>query len=142
MKALAASRAVKASSWLSIVAAVKDLPEIWAQVVQEIKDYASLEPGWRGPGTQGVSKEIESEAVVLARLFAVSLPDGSCPMVGADDDGFVVMTWNDRDLVGNLSVNGDGTYTYYFQRKDQVLKKARAQIFEPLTYDLVSFLKV
>ena len=124
-------------SWLALA----NTPEIWMHVINEVKVYAALEDGWRGSGTKSVSEQIAVDATLLAKNFAKCLPYGSCPMVGSDDDGYIVMTWDEADLVGNLSVLGEGLYAYYVKRGRDVVKNGRAEIDAPIPEDLANALR-
>ena len=123
-------------NWLSVVSATLSIPEIWVPVLEEVREYAALEAEWRGPGTKAVSDEIASQAKTLVRNLAVCLPDGLCPMIGSDDDGYIVMTWYQDDLVGNLSVLGKGVFAYYVRRGGKIAKNGKAQIGAPIPDDL------
>ena len=135
------SQPIVGENWLDVAAETLSLPEVWAQVLSEVQEYTSLEADWRGPGTAAVTEEVGSQATLLVKSFAEALPNGRSPMVGADDDGFIVMTWDDGDLLGNLSVRGGGLYSYYVRRAGKIVKNARAEVAASIPQDLVLALR-
>jgi hypothetical protein len=129
-------------SWLIKLATKPRIPDAWAGVLSELREYAAMEAGWRGPGTDEVSEEVAEQAEVLLRQLALELPAGYVPMVGADDDGRIVMTWSVDDLLGNLSVRDKGLYSYFVQRGGKVIKNGKAEISRPVPVDLLSLLRL
>jgi hypothetical protein len=127
-------------SWLAFFAERRNLPENWAGVLSEIEEYSSFAAGWRGQGSSAVSAEAKDQALVLARKFAESLPHGYIPMIGADDDGCIVMTWDEGELIGNLSVRGTGFYAYFVERAGVVEKDGKAAISLPIAPPLLALL--
>ncbi|MEI6099247.1 MAG: hypothetical protein WCS20_13320 [Alphaproteobacteria bacterium] len=127
-------------NWLSRAASTLRLPEVWMHVVTEVQEYAALEAEWRGPGTKAVPEEVGKQAEILARQLAENLPDGHVPMVGADDEGCIVMTWSEPGLLGNLSVRGKGLYSYFVRRGEKVVKSGRAEVAAPVSNELIHLL--
>ena len=126
-----------AEQWLERV----EVPEKWLQALDEIDEYSELVEGWRGPGTRAVSQATRDEAITLARLFSAELPEGYFPMVGSDDDGNVVFTWDEPELIGNLSVRGNGRYTYVIERSGAAVTKGVADIYGPFATELLNALR-
>ncbi len=127
--------------WLSVAASTLSLPEEWVHVLNEVQEYASLEAEWRGPGTLAVPEEVGKQAEVLVRQLAEILPNGHIPMVGADDEGCIVMTWSENSLLGNLSVRGKGLYSFYVRRGKKVAKAGRAEVAAPIPEELIDALR-
>jgi hypothetical protein len=128
---------VKSVDWRELVA----LSESWNEVIQEIHWFAEQEAGWKGIESLQVNSEVSRDAAYLARNLAKALPDGPVPMVGADDEGSIVFTWNDQDLIGNLSVRGNKRFSYFIKRKGAVLKGAGQPVYSLLPEQLTDFLR-
>lgn len=113
----------------------------WREAVSEIDLFSNLSDGWDGPESRAVSSETYDEAMALVRNLAGNLPNGPVPMVGVDLDGFVVLTWHNGPLAGNLSIYGNGTYAYYIRRRAEVVKQGAADISAPLSQAFVDILR-
>lgn len=90
-----------------------------------------------------VTARTKSDAVTLLRRMADEIVERPLPFLGLDADGCIVMTWHDGIIAGNLSVFGDGTYTYFLQRvddQDTRIVSDDARISEPLKRGLVDLL--
>lgn len=113
----------------------------WRDALSEVESFSNLSDGWDGPESRAVSPETYDEAMALVRNIAAHLPNGPVPMVGVDLDGFVVLTWHNGPLVGNLSIYGNGTYAYFIKRRAEVVKLGAADINAPLSQAFVDILR-
>jgi hypothetical protein len=75
----------------------------------------SLPDGWLGEGSRAPSKEAaERASELLAQINAVA--PGALPDLSLEEDGTIVMSWNDGGLAGSLSIHADGRYAYFIER--------------------------
>lgn len=114
----------------------------WKRVVEEIDHIEDYAAGWRQPGTLQVSEQAASDARALAHSLATAIPGGYFPMVGADDDGYVVFTWHEDRLIGNLSVKGDGRFTCVVERDGEELSFSRVEVRGDMPTELITALTV
>lgn len=111
------------------------------QAAQERLSWlASLEDGWQGQGSRSTSTETKEDATSLLEKLAAELPHGPLPMLGMDSEGYIVMTWNEGELVCSLSVFGDGTYAFFAQRNGITAKSGDARISDPVPSRLIEIL--
>lgn len=127
--------------WIDIAAEVAKYPETWAEASLELIHYGNLEGGWFGEGSRGTAPNafLQASGVMLALAHAV--PAGPAPLVGLDDDGFIVLSWTSDALVGSMSIFGDGTYAYFLQGSQGVARSGSASTILDPTEDLVRVLQ-
>lgn len=100
----------------------------------------SLSDGWQGPGSLAAADETIDDAFVLLKRLVTDLPDAPEPKIGLDSDGYIVLSWKKGRLVGNLSVFGDGTFSYYLEKDTDVAKDNEANVASPLPRKLSNIL--
>lgn len=118
-----------------------ELPPVPGTAVAEMEIVRSLAAGWEGPGSLPASEAATGDAYELLSKMASDFPEGAIPSIGLDSDGVIVMSWNDGDLVGSLSVQGDGTYSYYIERDGHEPQGGEAKIAAPLPRKLVHIMQ-
>lgn len=88
----------------------------WLQLVsREISRFCSVSDGWKGDNSVAPTAVAIDEALEMAVQLAAELPGIPTPLVGADADGYFCFYWNENDVMANLSIYGDGTYSFYAQ---------------------------
>lgn len=118
-----------------------DFAEGWRHAIDELDEYTYFEAGWRGEGSMPVQPKTAEQALVVLKQMASALPNGHFPLVGADDDGCLVLTWHYGGLAGNMSFSGNGKYAYYIERRGAGAHRGVARVFEPVSDDLLSVLR-
>ncbi|MEQ1710939.1 MAG: hypothetical protein ABL908_06010 [Hyphomicrobium sp.] len=104
----------------TIAISMVDVPRITAQVIDApyigawlgIRALSGLDDGWKGPGSRAVTQAAidDAECFTLATITAdIRSPDH----IGAASDGELVITWRAPDAVIDISLHGEGTYSYY-----------------------------
>ena len=88
----------------------------WLSATEQLEAINLLKDGWDGLGALSASRQTLIEATELLRVLETS--DVVAPMVGLDSDGFIVLTWDENDLCGSLSIFGDGTFSCYIENRD------------------------
>jgi hypothetical protein len=89
-----------------------------------------------------LTSDVIREAGLLLRKFASLGRECFLPDLGLDSDGTIVFSFHpDRsDLVGSLSVYGDGTYSYCIELDGKSVRSGAAPIQGPIARDLQSLL--
>jgi hypothetical protein len=80
-------------------------------------------------------KAYEDAAFFLTGLYGVILP-----RVGIAEDGEIVVSWKTDKVVVDLSITGDGTYSFYAEADGEVFTADDKPITEPLPSALLSAL--
>ncbi|PIL17769.1 hypothetical protein P775_23275 [Puniceibacterium antarcticum] len=88
---------------------------IWRAAYDQLNRLAELKDNWGGSGHKPARDSTLSDAELFLGHLEVELPDGPAPMIGLDEDGYVVLTWDDAHVVGSLSIFDDGTYEFYIE---------------------------
>ena len=102
----------------------------------------SLPDGWLGNDSCGTSVDAGVQAERLLRRIRSEVPSAPLPVLGLDTDGTIVMSWSRGDLVGSMTVYGDGTFSYFVRRNTVSVKNIDAMIDQPLRKDLTDLLSV
>jgi hypothetical protein len=108
----------------------------WHVAFTSVDEIAALPDGWDGDGSRAASPEALREASALLISLSTILPEGPAPLVGLDSAGTVVLTLDDKNLKGSMSVFGDGTYAFYVQKADLCANHGDAIVGQPLDPDL------
>jgi|GEM_PF-3187383 len=113
---------------------------ITQQAHERISYLRSLENGWLGHGSAGASHNAWIEAVSLLERIGAVAPDQPLPTLGLASDGEIIFAWNKNGLIGNLSIFGDGTYSFFAKKNGNVVSVDDAKIIDPLHEKLVDIL--
>jgi hypothetical protein len=100
----------------------------------------SLPDGWMGEDSCGASEEAGNQAEQLLRRIRREVPSAPLPVLGLDTDGTIIMSWSRGDLVGSMTIYGDGTFSYFVRRDAASAKNISAMIDQPLGKDLTDLL--
>jgi hypothetical protein len=100
----------------------------------------SLPDGWLGGDSCGASEDTGKQAEKLLRRIRREVPSAPLPVLGLDTDGTIVMSWSRGDLVGSMTIYGDGTFSYFVRRNAASAKNINAMIDQPLGKDLTDLL--
>lgn len=100
----------------------------------------SLPDGWLGEDSRGASEDTGNQAEQLLRRIRREAPRAPLPVLGLDTDGTIVMSWSRGDLVGSMTIYGDGTFSYFVRRNAAYVKNIDAIIDQPLGKDLTDLL--
>lgn len=114
-------------------------PADWLHsALEKVSAYGSLTDGWKGEGTLSPSTAAIADASDLLYQFAVEMPDLSRPMISADEDGSICLYWLHGVMMANISVHGDGTYSYYAEGFDDPVRSDAMPIGQPLHPQLIA----
>ena len=75
----------------------------------------TLPDGWLGEGSRAASKAAAEHASALLGQINEIAP-GALPDLSLEDNGTIVMSWDDGALAGSLSIRTDGSYAYFVER--------------------------
>lgn len=100
----------------------------------------SLPDGWLGEDSYAASVNVGIQAERLLRRIRNEAPTAPLPVLGLDTDGTIVMSWSRGELVGSMTVYGDGTFSYFVRRNIISVKNIDALIEQPLGKDLIDLL--
>jgi hypothetical protein len=107
---------------------------------ERIRILGTYEDGWKGPGSVGASQQAVDDAETLAfQLFEGN--DVIPPRIGLASDGEFVFSWNADGVVIDLSVVGDGTYSFYAQAGKETFLEDAAPIDRRLPERLLAALR-
>lgn len=96
----------------------------------------SLSDGWLGADSLGATNATGREAAELLKRLHHDAPSAPLPVLGLDTDGTIVMSWSQQELVGSMTIYGDGTYSYFVRRGRASAEDVEALIEEPLGENL------
>jgi hypothetical protein len=102
----------------------------------------SLPDGWMGEDSCSASEDAGNQAEQLLRRIRREAPSAPLPVLGLDTDGTIVMSWSRSDLVGSMTIYGDGTFSYFVRRNVASTKEINAMIDQPLGKDLTQLLAI
>lgn len=88
-----------------------------AKALAELNAYRTLKDGWQGPSSHAPNAKAFAEAELFIEKMTHELPKAQMPMFGIDNDGEIVLTWNDENLIGSLAIAGDGHYCYFIENR-------------------------
>ncbi|WP_162620464.1 hypothetical protein [Limimaricola cinnabarinus] len=95
--------------------------------------------GWKGPGSIGASGQAVDSVLALIDKLSLAGVDAS-PRIGLDEDGSFTVSWLDEDLVADVSVFPDGSYSFYAQRGELEAMSDEVSISAPLDPQLAEIL--
>jgi hypothetical protein len=113
---------------------------LMAVVKQKMDELIGLQNGWYGDTSLAAAGETVADAFSLLEKLDRQMFDCPIPMIGLDSDGYVVLTWDTGNLIGSLSIFGDGTYAYYLETIDAHEKEGEALISMPISSKLINLL--
>jgi len=114
----------------------------WASCYMQLENVATLEKGWDGDESLPASDEAVMDAEFLLRQLEEVGGNSVAPMVGLDSDGYIVLTWDEGELTGSLSVYGDNTFGFFVERGGVSVKSGEVQIEAPLPVNLLKVLTI
>ena len=116
----------------------------WQVAAADLSFARSLVDGWKGPGSLGPSESAIDDATSILSAMAMALAgvvDRVAPALGVDGTGEVVLSWSGREgIFGSLSINGDGTFSFYVERHQQIAEGGDLPITGSLPGALVDVL--
>ena len=118
-----------------------DLPFMHSFFEKRMEVLRGLPDGWQGAGSLAATDETIDDAYAFLKRLVTELPDAPKPNIGLDSDGCIVLSWKNNRLIGNLSIFGDGTFSYYIEKDEDVAKAGEAKVASPLPYQLSEILK-
>lgn len=108
------------------IAAANDMVE-FEGLLDRIDHLAEKEAGWKGAeSAKAPSGAIEDARVFLTHLSMLGTVE--LPAIGLDSDGEFSFLWRGDDFIANLSILGDGTYSYFARRGEQVARADDAKL--------------
>lgn len=108
--------------------------------LDRIENLGSLPANWGGEGYQRAAESAVGDAErFLMKLvhIGMSIP----PAIGLDDDGSFSFHIAANDLIADLSVHADGTYSYFAQRGEAEVFSDSKDIDGPIDEQLAQILK-
>jgi hypothetical protein len=109
-------------------------------VKQKMEELIGLQDGWYGGESLSASGETVADAFSLLEKLDGQVLACPVPMIGLDSDGYIVLTWDTGNLIGSLSIFGDGTYAYYLEANGMQAKEGEALISMPIASKLIDLL--
>jgi len=106
--------------------------------VERVLQLAEKEPGWKGKDSQAAEEKAILAALELLDKFAQE--DVPIPSVTLHSDGSFGFSWTQGGLVADISIFGDGTYSYNALRDGKMAKSGNRRASEPLRPDLLAIL--
>lgn len=91
-----------------VLGAVKPYYAAW----ERIRSLGSLEDGWSGPGSIAPTQAAITDGETFTRLNILTTV-GHPNHIGFASDGELVISWARQNLVLEVSIHGDRTYSYY-----------------------------
>ena len=113
----------------------------WDSLASRIDDLAVRPNDWKGQGSLAVSSNVVDQAKQFLRTLALE-ETALAPQVGLDFEGTLSFFWNEDGVVAELTIYGDGTYSYFARRDDQVATEDEADIDHPIDSRLLNILSV
>lgn len=99
-------------------------------------DYLAAQPAdWKGPGSVPATEVVASDSKIL--LFKLSRAEMTPPFIGLDADGDLTFAWNNNHFVCDMSIYGDGTYSFFAKSERGEASADEAKIDEPLPSSLL-----
>ena len=106
--------------------------------VQRILQLAEKEHGWQGKDSRAAEEKAILAALELLDRFA---EEGvQIPSITLHSDGSFGFSWTQAGLVADISVFGNGTYSYNAMRHGQTARSSNRKTSEPLRPDLLRIL--
>lgn len=106
-----------------------------------INELASLDAAWFGDDRVAPTREAIQDTEALVRKIGMEdFPER--PIIGLDADGAFSILLRTDDFIADMSVFGDGTYSYFAKAPEGIASADAAKITGPLPIDLRLILPV
>jgi hypothetical protein len=128
-----AERAITVSAW-------HEITEELRAALAEVDELTMYEDGWKGAGTLGALPGAASDTKLMLQKISRLGTRFQLPMIGLDDGGVFCLTWDEHDLLGNLSIRGNGRYSFSIQRGGTRFRQAAAELSQPAHRKLIEAL--
>ena len=106
--------------------------------IERVLQLADKEHGWKGKDSRAAEERTIIAALELLDKF--SQEDVPIPNITLHSDGSFGFSWTGSGLVGDISIFGDGTYSYNVLRDGKVAKASNRKTGEKLRPDLIRIL--
>ena len=136
---LSASTSGRSEPMLAIPPATNLFAEWYYELSDRIDLLARNVDGWKGPN----SVAADADAVAQAQAFLAKLSrDGieRRPSLGLDFEGTLSFSWIDDDVQADLTIYGDGTYSFFAAGQHANYTVDEASLDAPIDARLVSIL--
>lgn len=82
------------------------------RAISQIEEFRSRQDGWKGPNSFGPTKRTIEDAKTFAEVV---LADSKIepPHIGLAADGEITFFWQNPKITIDLTIAGDGTYSYF-----------------------------
>lgn len=107
---------------------------------KRIRILGTYESGWKGPGSVAAAQQAIDDAETFAFML-LGTTGLISPRIGLAADGEYVFSWDTGDTVVDLSIVGDGTYSFYAKTINDVFIEDDAPITKPLPERLINALR-
>ncbi len=115
-------------------------PDWYKDRVERIEILSGHSDGWKGPDSHAPEIEAKRNALEMLRKLAMAgIPRR--PSVGLDFEGTFSFSWLDQDVGVDLTVYGDGTYSFFASSADYSASADDEPITKPLHSKLLSTLR-
>ncbi len=106
--------------------------------IERVLQLAEKEHGWKGKN----SRAAEEQAIIAALELLDKFSQAGVPMpsITLHSDGSFGFSWTGGGLVADVSVFGDGTYSYNVLRDGQIARASNRRTGEKLRPDLIRIL--
>jgi hypothetical protein len=115
------------------------IPFSFAEALNEMNGYRSLQPGWDGIGSVAPKRAIVDDAINFLSNFPFDLP---APEASVSADGGVNWFWSTPDIYATTSFSKAGRFVYYaVDKKSGVKVKGIGTVASGVPQDLVDILQ-
>ena len=117
-----------------------DRPEKLAEpAIERIRRLGLKKAGWKGECSIPATETARDDAIALVRKIAAARVP--IPFIGLDADGDFTFCWDTDDMAVDLSVYGDGTYSYFGEKADKRIGSDASSISNGLDAALIEILR-
>ena len=137
--ALRVRNSSETGSWAASVS-IEQLPDWYFDLVNRIESLCRHSDGWKGLGSHAPENDTKHFALQMLRKLALERIPGR-PSIGLDFEGTFSFSWLDQDVSVDLTVHGDGTYSFFASSAEYSASVDEEPITKPLHSRLLSTLR-
>ena len=116
------------------------IPDWYDDRAERIEILSGHSDGWKGPDSYAPKIEAKRCALeMLRKLAQARIPRR--PLIGLDFEGTFSFSWLDQDVSVDLTVYGDGTYSFFASSAERSASADDEPITKPLHSKLLSTLR-
>ena len=117
--------------WATSDLTAEQLPDWYFDLKGRIETLCQHSDGWKGPGSHAPEIDAKRFALEMLRKLALErIPRR--PSIGLDFEGTFSFAWLDEDVSVDLTVYGDGTYSFFVSSSKYSTSADEEPIKEPI----------